>query len=109
MITKTYLSKVKEASFRVQPVGLINDYKYDLWVHVNFEFDAKRTEVVVESWFVTNSTGEDINLSALNYYQFQTVAQALTEEYESHVSEYYDELESEHYSGPSVDRMEDVG
>lgn len=107
MITKNSLAKQRSIDFCVQPVGLLNDLKYDLWLHMNFDFDSKRSEVVVESWSLTDSTGTEVSLSKLNYYQVEFVAQAMLEELSEQTKTYYHELEMRHYEGVKLDRVDD--
>jgi hypothetical protein len=108
---KTYLSKQRTMHFACQPVGLIKDFKYDLWLHLNFDYDSKRTEVICDKWTLTNSTGDDIPLTKLNYYQVQFVAEAMAEELKYHTRLHYEDLEMEYHEGQAaywkLDRLED--
>lgn len=84
-------------NFIVVPAELAADKALDYWLHIEFEFNAEKTEVVVASWAVTNSAGDVTNLSELSYDTFVDVAQALASECKYAQKFHYDELEAEHY------------
>lgn len=105
MLTNSYLERTIEYDSRVEQVGLINDYKYDLWISTEYEFDAKRSEVVCTSWKVLNSTGDEVSLSKLNYFQVQIVAQALTDALNEQSNRFYHELEENYYGSCHADRL----
>ena len=91
------VSKMRKATYLIQPVGLMSDVSSDYWIHMEFEFNAQKSEVEVAGYWVTDSAGAEILLSELSFQDLQFVMQAMNEEFEYQTKTFYDELESSHY------------
>lgn len=102
------LSKLRKQDFIVQPVGLNTDISSDYWLQMLFAFDAKKSEVVVTKWWVTDAKGAEVNLSKLSYNEVQFVAQAMSEEYQFHTRLYYEKIESDYYETVRTTSLDEV-
>jgi hypothetical protein len=92
------LSKSRSSTFAIQPTGYTDKVSDDLWMHMEFDFHAKVSDVVVVSWWVTDVRGVEQNLSRMTFDEVQFLVAAMTEELTFHKQLYYETLESEHYA-----------
>ncbi len=104
-VVSAQLKRSRNSTFSVQPAGFHPQPISDFWLHMEFDFHIKSSDVQCVSWFITDSLGTDVSLDVLSYEQVQFLAQAMSDELELHKRLYYAELEADAYQfHPKFDR-----
>lgn len=101
----------RSSGFICVPAGVSKDKTLDYWLHLEFCFNPKTTDIDVASWAVTNAMGEDIKLNNLEFSTLEFVVNAVSEEHEYAKKHQYDELSNEYYATincDTADRLEET-
>ncbi len=91
------LQQIHTATELITTIGLNSNPEFDFWVHMEFTFNASKTEVEVVAWRVSDATDNEISLNRVTYSQLEFIALAIAEEFDFHAKHFYAELESRYY------------